>query len=167
MRFGKIIRRARTGKKYSQQALGERIDVWGTYIGQIEKGTRVPADDRCEQLAKALDLNPQKLLISAYKERAETRQTQRLFTQMEKLMTDPVISQMLADSKMLDGNIVKALQSSGIRKILKNTQWREALDETASSPDRDIPELLKIINQIPPQQWEVLVSTAKAFAGLT
>lgn len=86
---------------------------------------------------------------------------------MEKLLTDPVVSQVLADPKLLDAGIVKALQSAGVRKVLKNAQWRDALDESAGVTDRDIPELLKILSQIPPQQWEILVSTAKTFAGVT
>ena len=92
MRFGEIIKQARTGR-FSQQALGESIGVWGTYIYQIEKGERIPSDDVCTNLAKALDLDPQLLLFLAYKERAQkTTEGRRLFTQMEKLMTDPVIS---------------------------------------------------------------------------
>jgi len=55
MRFGEIIKRARTGN-FSQLALGKHIGVWGTYIGQIEKGERIPSDERCQLLAKALEL---------------------------------------------------------------------------------------------------------------
>jgi transcriptional regulator with XRE-family HTH domain len=166
MRFGEIIKRARKGK-FSQQSLGERIGVWGTYIGQIEKGDRVPSDERCHLLAKALELDPQNLLISAYKERAQTRDGRRLFTQMEKLMTDPVVSQVIADPKMLDASIIEALKSPTIRKVLKNRNWREALEDSAWANDRDIPDLIRIIAQIPPQQWEALLSTAKAFAGMS
>ncbi len=167
MRFGEIIKRARNGR-FSQQALGESIGVWGTYIYQIEKGERIPSDDVCAYLAKALDLDPQRLLFLAYKERAQkTSEGRRLFSQMEKLMTDPVISQVIVNPKMLDAGIVKALQSPDIRKVLKNKQWCEALNASASTTDRDIPELIKVVTQIPPQQWQTLLSTAKAFAGIT
>ena len=128
MRFGEIIKQARNGR-FSQQALGETIGVWGTYIYQIEKGERIPSDDVCAYLAKALDLDPQRLLFLAYKERAQkTLEGRRLFSQMEKLMTDPVISQVIVNPKMLDAGIVKALQSPDIRKVLKNKQWCEALE---------------------------------------
>ncbi len=167
MRFGKIIKHARNGR-FSQRALGKSIGVWDTYIGQIEKGERIPSDDRCQLLAKALDLDPQRLLFSAYKERAQkTPEGRKLFTQMEKLMTDPVISQVIANPRMLNAGIVKALQSPDIRKVLKNKQWCEALKASASTTDRDIPELIKIITHIPPQQWQALLGTAKAFAGIT
>ena len=167
MRFGEIIKQARNGR-FSQQALGESIGVWGTYIYQIEKGERIPSDDVCTNLAKTLDLDPQRLLFLAYKERAQkTPEGRKLFTQMEKLITDPVVSQIIANPKMLNAGIVKALQSPDIRKVLKDKQWCEALNASASTTDRDIPELIKIITQIPAQQWQTLLSTAKAFAGIT
>ena len=167
MRFGEIIKSARSGR-FSQQALGEIIGVWGTYIYQLEKGERIPSDDVCTNLAKALDLDPQLLLFLAYKERAQkTPDGRRLFAQMEKLMTDPVISQVIANPKVLDAGIVKALQSPNIRKVIKNKQWCEALNASASTTDRDIPELIKIITQIPIQQWQALLGTAKAFAGIS
>ena len=167
MRFGEIIKQARNGR-FSQQALGKSIKVQPAYIHLIEKGERIPSDDVCAYLAKALDLDPQRLLFLAYKERAQkTLEGRRLFSQMEKLMTDPVISQVIVNPKMLDAGIVKALQSPDIRKVLKNKQWCEALNASASTTDRDIPELIKIVTQIPAQQWQALLSTAKAFAGIT
>ena len=45
---------------------------------------------------------------------------------MEKLMTDPVISQVIVNPKMLNAGIVKALQSPDIRKVLRNKEWCEA-----------------------------------------
>ena len=82
-------------------------------------------------------------------------------------MTDPVVSQVIADPKMLDASIIEALKSPTIRKVLKNRNWREALEDSAWANDRDIPDLIRIIAQIPPQQWEALLSTAKAFAGMS
>lgn len=165
MRFGDTIKRARKDR-FSQQTLGEQIGVWGTYIGQIEKGERVPSDELCLLLANVLDLDPQKLLISAYRERAQTKEAQKLFSLMEKIMTDPVISEVLTDAKLLDAGIVHALQQPGIRRALKNAKWRDALSESAFMPDRDIPQLILLVKQIAPQQWEALLSTAKAFAGV-
>lgn len=166
MRFGEMIKRARKDR-FSQQTLGERIGVWGTYIGQIEKGERVPSDERCLQLAEVLDLDSQKLLITAYRERAQTKEAVKLFNQIEKLITDPVVSQILADPKLLDANLINALQKPGIRRALKNAGWRDAIEEGAAMSDRDIPALIHLIQKIAPQQWEALLSTAKAFAGVT
>lgn len=166
MRFGDTIKRARKDR-FSQQTLGEQIGVWGTYIGQIEKGERVPSDEICLQLAKVLNLDPQKLLISAYRERAQTKEAQHLFALMDKMMTDPLISEVIADPKLLDAAIIQALHQPGIRRALKNPKWRDALSECASMADRDIPDLIHLIKRLPPQQWEALLSTAKAFSGIT
>jgi len=165
MRFGEIIKKAREGR-FSQQALGEHIGVWGTYIGQIEKGERVPSDERCLLLAQALDLDTRKLLISAYRERTQTKEVQALFAQMEKLMTDPVISQVL-ENKFLDASTAKALQNGNLRKLIKNKAWRAALEETNSTSHPDLPTLVHLANKMTPQQFQVLLTTAKTFLGET
>jgi transcriptional regulator with XRE-family HTH domain len=165
MRFGEIIKRARGGR-FSQQSLGELIGVWGTYIGQIEKGERVPSDERCLLLAKALDLDTRKLLISAYQERTQSKEVKQLFSQMEKLLTDPVISQVL-ENKLLDPATAKALQSPGVRQALKNTSWREAIEAGSKMSDREIPELILLIGKMTSQQFQVLLTTAKTFLGET
>ncbi|MBT4140610.1 MAG: helix-turn-helix transcriptional regulator [Candidatus Latescibacteria bacterium] len=163
MRFGETIKKAR-GSRFSQASLGEAIGVWGTYIGQIEKGERVPSDERSLLLAEALDLDPRKLLISAYKERTQTKEAQQLFTQMEKLMTDPVISQVL-EKKFLDANTAKALQSPNIRRALKNKSWRDALEQGGQMSNQNIPELIQLASKMNPQQLQVLITTAKTFLG--
>ena len=165
MGFGDIIKKSRKGR-FSQQALGEQIGVWGTYIGQIEKGERVPSDARCLQLAKALGLDARKLLITAYRERAQEREARSLFQQMEKLLADPVISRVVAERGLLDATLLEALEQPKIRKALKDASWREALIEAIGMGDRDIPLLIQMIKQMPPQQWEALLSTAKAMAGI-
>ena len=165
MRFGEIIKKAREGR-FSQQSLGEHIGVWGTYIGQIEKGERVPSDERCLLLAQALDLDTRKLLISAYRERTQSKEVQKLFTQMEKLMTDPVIGQVL-ENRLLDPTTAKALQNPNIRKILKNKAWRDALEEGGKTSNQDLPQLIHLANKMTPQQFQVLITTAKTFLGET
>lgn len=166
MRFGEIIRKAR-GDRLSQQALGRLIGVWGTYIGQIEKGERVPSDERCLQLAKELSLDPRGLLVSAYQERAQAKEALGLFRQMEKLLTDPVLSRLIGNRELLDAELVEALEVPGIRKALKSSTWREAIAAGVGMPERDVPQLIRVVEQMTPQQWEALLGTAKAMAGVS
>ena len=63
MNLAELIRAARMDQKLSQKALGKLIStaakpngVWSTYIGQIEKGDKIPSDDVCVELARILDL---------------------------------------------------------------------------------------------------------------
>ena len=85
MKLGDMIERARRGR-FSQHGLGEKIGVWGTYIGQIESGKRIPSDERCLDLAAILDLDPRALLIQAYRQRAHTKEAGRLFDDMAELI---------------------------------------------------------------------------------
>ena len=165
MGFGDIIKKAR-GDKFSQQTLGKQIGVWGTYIGQIEKGDRVPSDERCIQLAKALELDPLKLLISAYRERSQAKEAKALFTQMEKLISDPTISQVVSNPRLLTASLLKALETTEIRRALRDPRWQEAISQAMSDSDRDIPLLISIASEMPPQQWDALLNTAKALASV-
>ncbi len=165
MGFGDIIKQARTGR-FSQQTLADQVGVGPNYIGLIEKGERVPSDERCVQMAEALELDPRNLLIAAYRERAQEKEALALFRQMEKLLTDPITSRVIADSGLLDASLLEALERPNIRKALKDDRWRDALTEGIEMSDRDIPHLIQIIKQMGPQQWEALLNTAKAMAGI-
>lgn len=88
MNLGDMIEKARRGR-FSQHGLGERIGVWGTYIGQIESGKRIPSDERCLDLAAVLDLDPRALLIQAYRQRAGTKEARRLFDDMAGSIAEP------------------------------------------------------------------------------
>ncbi len=96
MNFGDMIEKARRGR-FSQQGLGEKMGVWGTYIGQIESGKRIPSDERCLDLAAILDLDPRALLIQAYRQRARTKEARRLFGRMARLLVDPPGNRKAAD----------------------------------------------------------------------
>ncbi|MDA0744899.1 MAG: helix-turn-helix transcriptional regulator [bacterium] len=160
-----MIKEARKGR-FSQQSLGEQIGVWGTYIGQIEKGERIPSEELCLKLAKILELDVRKLLIAAYLERAESSQVRQLFQQMDKLLTDPIVGKLLSNRDLLDPELFAALEQPELRSILKDEAWRAALVDAVSMSERDLPSLIRVARQMTPQQWEALLNTAKAMAGI-
>ena len=54
MPFSDMIKDARLNARISQRALAEQLKttqkpegVWATYVGQIEKGEKVPSDEVC------------------------------------------------------------------------------------------------------------------------
>ena len=64
MNIAELVRTARMDHKLSQKALAKQIStttkpngVWATYVGQIEKGEKVPSDDVCVELARILGLD--------------------------------------------------------------------------------------------------------------
>jgi transcriptional regulator with XRE-family HTH domain len=91
-RLKEVIKNARVGKKYSQTQLGQLTGVWGTYIGQIEKGVRKPSDEVCKKLATALDLDWRCLQILTLIERAETRDSKQLLSIVYKILKEPVVA---------------------------------------------------------------------------
>ena len=77
--FGSLVAQRRKELNLSQRALAQKITtkskpggVWSTYIGQVEKGDRVPSSQVCEAMAEILQLNPLLLLALVYKFKAST-----------------------------------------------------------------------------------------------
>ncbi|KQT57542.1 XRE family transcriptional regulator [Aureimonas sp. Leaf460] len=57
------IRKLRTEKGLSQQALALEIDMDRTYVGGVERGERNLSIDNLERIAAGLQIEPWKLLI--------------------------------------------------------------------------------------------------------
>ena len=64
MQFAEIVKEARLQARLSQRGLAEQLTtaqkpdgVWATYVGQIEKGDKVPSDEVCIKLAEVLQLD--------------------------------------------------------------------------------------------------------------
>jgi transcriptional regulator with XRE-family HTH domain len=71
--FGEVIRRGREAAGLNQKQLARACGtISPMYVCQIEKGDRVPSVRVCRLLAKALELNEQKLLLLAHQTRAPT-----------------------------------------------------------------------------------------------
>jgi transcriptional regulator with XRE-family HTH domain len=66
--FARVIKRHRTSRKLSQEALAEAAGVHHTYIGLLERGQRKPTIDVAERLARAFGLKLSSLIHEAERE---------------------------------------------------------------------------------------------------
>lgn len=60
--LGKKLRQARQKKGFTQHALAEIADVGGVYIGEIERGLKMPSLNIFVKLIEALDLSADYIL---------------------------------------------------------------------------------------------------------
>ena len=158
-KFAEMIRATRLEKSLSQRDLGEQIGVWNTYVGQIEKGEKVPSDEKVEKLAEVLELDVTELLVAAYGARAETEEAREIFRKMEQALTDPVIQALLSTSTPLDPGILIALADEDIRGALCEESWRALLASSYKiKGQRDIPALLALVTAMSEKQWMALMS---------
>jgi len=91
--FSAQIGEARLRLGLSQRSLGAQIrtpkrpnGVWNTYVGQIEKGGKVPSDEVVLKLAQVLQLDCAELLLAAYRARTESAEVQTLFAKVERAL---------------------------------------------------------------------------------
>jgi len=187
MNFGEAIKQARRGR-FTQKQLGQAVGVWDTYIGQIEKGEKVPS---CLKLAEVLDLDPKKVLLMAYIERASGL-ARELFLRIQELLESPVLEYLLSEGKdievellkmltevevrsvLADGELLEALKDPalreairdrGIRGILRDPKWKEALAGVGQVEDRDIPELLQAVSKMDEKQWQALFNMVQVLTA--
>ena len=62
--FGAVVRRVRKGYEWTQEDLAERSGLTTTYVGQVERGDKVPSLTVVLKLAHALNVLPAELLES-------------------------------------------------------------------------------------------------------
>ena len=60
--FGKVLRRFRKDKKYSQERLASESGLDRTYISLLERGIRQPSLASILQLSKALNISSGKII---------------------------------------------------------------------------------------------------------
>ena len=60
--FGSLVRSLREKKRFSQESFADEVGIHRTYIGGIERGERNPTLTMIYRIAKALSLNPSRLL---------------------------------------------------------------------------------------------------------
>ena len=161
MDFAELIKRARKTLQLSQARLGEEIGVWNTYVGQIEKGEKVPSDEVVIKLAKVLDLDLTELLLAAYKAKADSTEARNLFRRMEAALVDPVLQEILASNGPVDPSVLAALNDEDIRKALKEPTWRDSFSRCYRvniRRKRDIRTLLSLVESMNDKQYSAMMN---------
>ena len=163
--FADMIREARKGR-FSQRELGEQIltakrpnGVWNTYVGQIEKGEKIPSDEIVLKLAEVLDLDPEWVLLAAYEARADSEEARTMFQKMEHFLTDPVLQRLLEAEEPLEPGILEALSDDSIRGALREKTWRDLFVRCYRlRKKRAIPDLLALVVAMSDKQWMAMMN---------
>jgi transcriptional regulator with XRE-family HTH domain len=165
MKFAEMVKEARQKAGLSQGGLAQQMrtakrpeGVWPTYVGQIEKGEKVPSEEICVKLAEVLALDLDELLLAAYESRADSEEARVFLQKMKRALTDPVISRLLADEAPLDPTLLDILADPALRAVLAQEEWRQVLSRTARSrKKRDLPGLLARLEAMNDKQWNGLL----------
>ncbi len=165
MQFAEMVKEARLQARLSQRGLAEQLvtaqkpdGVWATYIGQIEKGDKVPSDEVCIKLAEVLELDSSVVLLAAYQAKAGSEQGRELFAKMARSLTDPVVSKLLASEEPLDPAILEALVDSDTRSLLGDQSWLDAIARARKTQKkRDVLGMLALVEAMDDKQWSVIM----------
>jgi transcriptional regulator with XRE-family HTH domain len=167
MRFADLIRDARTRKRLSQRQLGEQIltpgrpkGIWDTYIGQIEKGEKIPSDELCVKIARALQLDVRDLLLCAYIERSDG-EARELFEQVSQFLRNPVFDYLLKRMDKIGLEQLKAFEDPDFAAAISDVKWRNAFVDGFRMKDRDLLGLIEAVGKMKKIQWEALVNMVK------
>lgn len=92
--LGKTLREARLEKGYSQYALAERAGIGSVYLGEIERGLKMPSLNSFIKIIEALDISADYVLRGELTSGKEyiydelTQKLQNLTTQQRKTASD-------------------------------------------------------------------------------
>ena len=168
MLFSDMIKDARLAARISQRALAEQLKttqkpdgVWATYVGQIEKGEKVPSDEVCVKLAQVLRLDTTRVLLAAYEARAadSPAPARALFSLMERALTDALINQLLQADAPFDSKVLAALSRSEIAAGLSDPHWVDVFERCYRvGKKRNVPGLIKLVGAMNDKQWNGLMA---------
>ena len=164
MQFAEIVNEARLQASLCQRGLAEQLTtaqkpegVWATYVGQIEKGDKVPSDEVCIKLAEVLELDPAIVLLAAYQAKASSQEGRDLLAKMARSLTDPVVNQLLASEEPLAPSVLEALADADTRSLLGDQPWLGAVARARKiQMDRDVLGLLALVEAMDDKQWTVI-----------
>ena len=165
MQFAEMIKEARLQAHLSQQGLAEQLvtarrpkGVWATYIGQIEKGEKVPSDEVCLKLAEVLELDSNRVLIAAYEAKASSEEGRVLYGKMMRSLLDPVVNKLLSSEEPLDPALLGVLSNPEILALLGDQPWLEGVIRARNKQqERDVLGLLALVEAMDDKQWDMIM----------
>ena len=165
MQFAEMIKEARSRAHLSQQGLAAQVvtarkpnGVWATYIGQIEKGEKVPSDEVCIKLAEVLELDYNRVLIAAYEAKAGSEEGRALYGKMMRSLSDPVVNKLLSSEEPLDPALLGVLSNPEIAALLGDQPWLEAVARARKKQkERDVLRLLALVEAMDDKQWDMIM----------
>ena len=161
--FSDQIGHARRRLGLSQRQLGAQIrtprrpnGVWNTYVGQIEKGEKVPSDEVVLKLAEVLQLDGGEVLLAAYRARTESAEVQTLFAQVES-----ALHQQIMHSRDLGGRN----PADGTAVFWTDEAWVERLaDVLDSRGTAELGRLLSAVVGMNERQWGATVQALETIS---
>ena len=171
--FASLISRARRERGMSQRQLGQQIQtprrpngVWNTYVGQIEKGDKVPSDEVVIKFAEVLELSPSEALLSAYEARAESTEARSIFRRAERLLREDAIEAMLASGDVRSTELLKNLIESGMDRALTEEAWSSTLARICRvRAANQLKKALGLIQSLEGQQWAAALKALESIQG--
>ena len=158
MEFARTVREARRRAGYSQAKLacllvtsGRPEGVWSTYVGQVEKGQKVPSEEICLKLAEVLDLEPLGLLLAAHRAKAVTAAGVRFFDDLLAVVGQRDLAPLLAPAR--GGEAPEGLTESATELAYADV-WRELLSGLCRSGHLgELAGLLQDLGRVNEDEW--------------
>ena len=165
MQFAEMIKEARLQAHLSQQGLAVQLvtarrpkGVWATYIGQIEKGEKVPSDEVCIKLAEVLELDSNRVLLAAYEAKAGSEEGRALYGKMIRSLSDPVVNKLLSSKEPLDPALLGVLSDPEILALLGDQPWLEGIVRARKKQkERDVLGLFSLVEAMNDTQWNTIM----------
>lgn len=80
--FGLRVHQLRKAAKLTQRQLGDRIDMDGKVVGEIERGERNPTLETIERLMKGLRVEPYELFMFSFEQRPKAKVQEEALTNL-------------------------------------------------------------------------------------
>ena len=147
--FAALIVECRRRLGFSQRQLGAELrtsrrphGVWNTYIGEIEKGEKVPSDEVVLKMAEVLGLDGGTALLAAYRARTESAEVADLLGRVK---------------QDLERQSPGSLTAQNVETWRGDRHWRQAVTDALESSSSDaLASLLDLAVRFREEHWQAL-----------